>query len=232
MRTPSDWSKSTIVPSFTLLATPSIFGRSASRMPRTRTPLEVAVAARQRLALRPAAPPTTTPGTLAMRSATSAIVGQLRIHRLNHEVSVEPENLVDQLRAEPVHHRHDDDQRRDPDHDAEQREDRDDQAGGRGGAGGCSARQASTRSARTVVCRSGSGFASPVSRRRRASAQPATSRFAAASIETVSRWPVARRLISTSPRSSALRTDDQPATAARSGPWSRTLPRRDCRRSS
>ncbi len=52
--------------------------------------------------------------------------GQPRALAIDGEVSVEPENAADQLGAEPVHHRHHDDQGRDPERDAEQREDRDD----------------------------------------------------------------------------------------------------------
>ena len=39
---------------------------------------------------------------------------------------VKPEDAADELDAEPVHHRHDYDQGRDAEHDAEQRKDRDD----------------------------------------------------------------------------------------------------------
>src|SRR5262245_48470752 len=41
-------------------------------------------------------------------------------------MTVEAENLVEQFLAEPVHHRHHDDQRRDAEHDADEREGRDD----------------------------------------------------------------------------------------------------------
>ena len=41
-------------------------------------------------------------------------------------MAVEAEDAAEQLGAEPVHHRHHDDQRRDAERDAEQREDRDD----------------------------------------------------------------------------------------------------------
>src|SRR5262245_5964117 len=41
-------------------------------------------------------------------------------------MAVQPEDLVEQLLAEAVHHRHHDDQRRDAEHDAEEREARDD----------------------------------------------------------------------------------------------------------
>jgi hypothetical protein len=53
-------------------------------------------------------------------------VGQRRIQRLDQQVAVEPEDLIEQLLAEPVHHRHDDDQRGHPEQDAEEGEPGDD----------------------------------------------------------------------------------------------------------
>ena len=41
-------------------------------------------------------------------------------------MAVEPENLRQQFLAKPVHHRHDDDQRGDAEHDAEKRKSGDD----------------------------------------------------------------------------------------------------------
>ncbi len=40
-------------------------------------------------------------------------VGQRRFQRLDQQMAVEAEDLVEQFLAEAVHHRHDDDQRRD-----------------------------------------------------------------------------------------------------------------------
>ena len=103
-------------------------------MPRTSTPLEVS------LPLASAWPSTSgiaemTPCTAAMRSATGGVVGQRRVDRLNDEVAVEAEDLVDQLGAEAVHHRHDDDQRRDAEHDADEGEAGDDRDEGLAAAG-------------------------------------------------------------------------------------------------
>ena len=53
-------------------------------------------------------------------------IGQRRIERLDQQVAVEPEDLVEQLLAEAVHHRHHDDEGRDPEHDAEEGEPGDD----------------------------------------------------------------------------------------------------------
>ena len=53
-------------------------------------------------------------------------VGQRRFQRLDQQVAVEPEDLVEQFLAEAVHHRHDDDEGRDAEHDAEEREAGDD----------------------------------------------------------------------------------------------------------
>jgi hypothetical protein len=53
-------------------------------------------------------------------------VGQRRTNRLHQHVTVEAENLVEQLEAEAVHHRHDNDQRCNAEHDADERKSRDD----------------------------------------------------------------------------------------------------------
>ena len=47
-------------------------------------------------------------------------VGQRLFERLDQQMAVEAEDLVEQFLAEAVHHRHDDDQRRDAEHDAEE----------------------------------------------------------------------------------------------------------------
>ena len=61
-----------------------------------------------------------------MRCGHRLIVGERRFQRLHQQMAVEAEDLVEQLLAEAVHHRHDDDQRRDAEHDAEEREAGDD----------------------------------------------------------------------------------------------------------
>ena len=64
-------------------------------------------------AARPFAPP-------RRKSVSGPVCG------IDAEMAVEPENAAEQIGAEAVHHRHDDDQRRDAERDAEQRKDRDD----------------------------------------------------------------------------------------------------------
>ena len=53
-------------------------------------------------------------------------VGERLFQRLNQQMAVETEDLVEQFLAEAVHHRHHDDQRRDAEHDAEEGKSRDD----------------------------------------------------------------------------------------------------------
>ncbi|MCY1235541.1 hypothetical protein D9M72_481610 [compost metagenome] len=50
------------------------------------------------------------------------IVVERPVDRLDDHVTVDAENARDQLGAEPVHHGHDDDQRRDAEHDADEGE--------------------------------------------------------------------------------------------------------------
>ena len=54
------------------------------------------------------------------------IVGERRFQRLHQQMAVEAEDLAQQFLAEAVHHRHDDDQGRHAQHDAEEREAGDD----------------------------------------------------------------------------------------------------------
>ena len=191
---------SSSVPSLTLLAMPRTCGRSC-----------VADAAHQRRRSTCSAPlasawpsisgiAETTPGTSAMRVGDLGVVGELGVHRLQDEVAVEAEDLVDELGAEAVHHRHDDDQRRDAEHDAEEGEAGDDRDEGLAPA---RAQIAPGDHPFEAGERPGAGRQLPCRRRspRRRRAQPATSRLTAASSDSVSRSPVARRLISTSPRS-------------------------------
>jgi hypothetical protein len=53
-------------------------------------------------------------------------VGQRRFERLDQEMAIETENLVEQFRAKAVHHGHDDDERGDAEHDAKEGEAGDD----------------------------------------------------------------------------------------------------------
>ncbi len=53
-------------------------------------------------------------------------VGERRFQRLDQQVAVEPEDLVEQFLAETVHHRHHDDERRHAQDDAQEREAGDD----------------------------------------------------------------------------------------------------------
>ena len=48
------------------------------------------------------------------------IIGERAVERLHQKMPVEAEDLGQELGAEPVHHRHDDDERRDAQHDAEE----------------------------------------------------------------------------------------------------------------
>ncbi len=62
------------------------------------------------------------PLTAEMRPATSSQSVERLFQRLDQEMAVEAENLVEQLAAKAVHHRHDDDQGGDAEHDAEEGE--------------------------------------------------------------------------------------------------------------
>ena len=61
-----------------------------------------------------------TPGNLADAIGHRLVVGQRRLDPLQEHVAVEADHLLHEVMAEAVHHRHDDDQRRDPEHDAEE----------------------------------------------------------------------------------------------------------------
>ena len=98
---------------------------SSGRMPRTSAP-EAPASAVAMTCPSISGVALTTPGTCRTRSAAVVETGQPRALAIDGEVSIEPEDAADQLGAEPVHHRHHDDQRRDPERDPEQREDRDD----------------------------------------------------------------------------------------------------------
>ena len=65
-------------------------------------------------------------GNLAHPLRHRVVVGQRRLDPLQEHVAVEADHLLHQVVAEAVHHRHDDDQRRDPEHDAEEGEAGDD----------------------------------------------------------------------------------------------------------
>ena len=54
------------------------------------------------------------------------VVGERRLDPLQEHVAVEADHLVHEIVAKAVHHRHDDDQRRDAEHDAKEREAGDD----------------------------------------------------------------------------------------------------------
>ncbi len=63
------------------------------------------------------------------------VVGQRRLDPLQEHVAIEADHFVHQVVAEAVHHRHDDDQRRDAEHDAEERKTCDDRDRALGVAG-------------------------------------------------------------------------------------------------
>ncbi len=96
-----------------------------------------------------------TPCTFAMRLGDVVVVGERRADLVDDDMAVEAEDLADQFFAKAVHDRHDDDQRRDAEHDAEEREPGDDRDEAfRCGARADSARPAAIRTARTAWCRS------------------------------------------------------------------------------
>ncbi len=61
-----------------------------------------------------------TPGTVANALRDLVVVGEIALDRLHDDVAVDPEDLVEELGAEAVHHRHHDDERRDAEHDSEE----------------------------------------------------------------------------------------------------------------
>ena len=60
-----------------------------------------------------------TPGTFGDAVGDGGVIGQRRLDALQEDMAVEADDLVHQVEAKAVHHRHDDDQRRDAEHDAE-----------------------------------------------------------------------------------------------------------------
>ena len=69
---------------------------------------------------------TLTPGTVATRLRHRVVVVERPADLVDDDVAVEPEDLGEQLVAEAVHHRHDDDEGGDAQHDAGEREAGDD----------------------------------------------------------------------------------------------------------
>ena len=65
-------------------------------------------------------------GNLADPLGHRVVIGERRLDPLQEHVAVEADHLVHEIVAKAVHHRHDDDQRRDAEHDAEEREAGDD----------------------------------------------------------------------------------------------------------
>ena len=53
-------------------------------------------------------------------------IGERLLQRLDQQMAIESENFVEQFLPEAVHHRHDDDERRNAEHDAEEGESGDD----------------------------------------------------------------------------------------------------------
>ena len=99
---------------------------SSGRMPRTSAPaaapapVAITWPSTSGVALDDARAPCAPSPPSASKSVSVAPVA------IDAEMAVEAEDAADQIGAEPVHHRHDDDQRRDAERDAQQREDRDD----------------------------------------------------------------------------------------------------------
>ena len=108
-----------------LLAIEVSLARSPPRMPRTSTPAALngddasAWPSTIGTAMR-------TPGDAGDALRHRLIVGERRFQRLHQQVAVEAEDLAEQFLAEAVHHRHDDDQGGDAQHDAEEGEAGDD----------------------------------------------------------------------------------------------------------
>ena len=127
MAMPSCLSKPSSVPSLDVLgderAAPS--SRSSSR-PRTLPPSASAgVEAMTWPSIRGTA--CLTPATPSRRLATSGVVGKLvGAYFVGNDMAVEAQDLVEQLLAEAVHHRHHDDERGDAQQDAEEGEAGDD----------------------------------------------------------------------------------------------------------
>ena len=94
------------------------------------------------------------PGDLGDALGHRLVVGERRFQRLHQQMAVEAEDLAEQFLAEAVHHRHDDDERRDAEHDAEEREAGDDRNESfLAAAPAGSAATASIRTGQTVVSR-------------------------------------------------------------------------------
>ncbi len=98
---------------------------SSTRMPRTSAnstrPLKVAISgcSISGVAL-------VTPGVALASRGDLAPVAQLPAIALHHGMAVQPDDLVEQLGAEAVHHAHHDDQRGDAEHHRDEAEPRDD----------------------------------------------------------------------------------------------------------
>ena len=122
MATPPDTSNPcSVPPGWIVLPIAGMRVMSFSRTPRTSTPPAPAWDEAS------ACPSTMgnaslTPGMAFNWSASSAIVGQRLIDRTHEDVAVDPDDLVEKLAPESVHHGHDDDQRRNAQHDACERE--------------------------------------------------------------------------------------------------------------
>ena len=121
MASPWPWSKPSSVPCLMFLAIEVSLVRSAERMPRTSTPeaLNGDDASAWPSTIGAAS---LMPGILETRSATASQSVERRFQRLDQQMAVEAQNLGQQLLAKAVHHRHDDDQRGDAQHDAEEGE--------------------------------------------------------------------------------------------------------------
>ena len=118
-------SKPSSVPRLMLPPTKGIALRSASRMPRTSTPPLPVLRGGQRLALdqRDREPDA---GDLLQPLGDHLVIVERAVDRRREDMAVHADDLLQQLLAEAVHHRHHDDQRRDAEQDAEEGEAGDD----------------------------------------------------------------------------------------------------------
>ena len=199
--------------------------RSSPRTPRTSTPRAAVWRGGRAPAPRSAGWRSLTPGRRAMLVGDLGVVGRAACRCGATKMwPLMPRILSSSSRAEAVHHRHDDDQRRDAQHDAEEGEagDHRDEALARG-ARADSARRPSTRRARRAACPAAPALGFAVPALMRASGRQA--RDGVLERQRAARSPVRAALQLDLAVGDALAARRSPARAGRSGRWWRT-----CRR--
>ncbi len=113
-------SKPSSEPCWTLGAMLGIFFSSASRMPRMSAPDPPCVAPETSAGCSISGIASRTPVDAGNALRHLVIVGQVVVDRLHDHVAVEAKDAVEKLGAKTVHDGHDDDQRRDAEHDADE----------------------------------------------------------------------------------------------------------------